>query len=569
MWKNRLAIVLALLTLVVAIILNNVEYRRPFVMFFLKRIIKALLPKIADNREIPWQKGPGEKQKSTEDLPNVILIVADDFGINDLSSYGATRGAAGTDLQTPHIDSIGRDGVKFMNAYTTGATCAPARAGLMSGRFPTRFGFQFTPMAQGIPEVLTKLSKFLWPRGEAYDSLLVKPVECEGEYPKCPENLPFNKQGLPTSEITIAKQLKKKGYYTAQIGKWNLGQSEELQPTEHGFDDALTLAGGFYLPEDHPDVVNGHRDIDPLESILRCTFQHATRFNAGESFTPKGYVTDYFTDEAVKVIENNKNRPFFLYMAHWAIHFPIQALRADYDSLSYIEDHNLRVYASMIKSIDRSTERILSSLEENGLTNNTIVIFTSDNGAAGNVGVRDSNKPYRGHKLSLFEGGTRVPFTVKWPDKIAPGTVYNPIVSHVDIFPTLSAAAGIELPSDRVMDGTDLIPHILSNGRKKTIHDTLHWRSGDAYSIIHKGWKLQKYMDPDNIFLYHLEVDFTEENNLVDERPDKVAELEREFAKHNATMPPPKWPMFLKYPVAIDYILDDDYSIQDVVFYPN
>jgi len=568
MWIKSIAICLSVLALIIAIVLNNVVMRRNIFFFVIKKALNLMNGKVAKYREIKWQQGPNEKISDKDNnSPNIILILADDLGFNDVSSYG-DEGVAGTDLKTPHIDSIGKDGVKFMNGYTTSSTCAPSRAGLMSGRYPSRTGYEYTPMPGFMTPLFTTVANYFWPRGEAYYNVVPPSPNCDQSDPKCPRDKPWYELGLSTDEITIATQLKKKGYYTAHIGKWHLGRDDKFQPNAHGFDDSLLLYSGLYLPEDHPDVVNGHRDIDSLETILRAVSQHAAKFNKGEVFQPGGYITDYYTDEAVKMIEGNKNRPFFLYMAHWALHSPLQALRSDYDSLAHIDDHNLRVYASMIKSLDRSVGRILSAVEENGLTDNTIVIFSSDNGGAANVGVKGSNKPFRGHKSTFFEGGTHVPFMMKWPKHIPPATVYEPAVSHVDLFPTLSAAAGIALPDDRVMDGVNILPNIL--GRKRgNPHESIYWRAGDAcHAILHKGWKMQKYSDPDRVFLYHLAEDPTEQNNLSDVRPDKVAELELEFAKHNATQVAPDWPVSGKFPVPLDYITDEEYSIEDVVYQP-
>ena len=217
------------------------------------------------------------------------------------------------------------------------------------------------------------------------------------------------------------------------------------------------MASGLYLPKDDPSVVNSKQDFDPIDRFLWRALKYAASFNGGDAFEPSGYLTDYYTDEAIKAIEANRNRPFFLYLAHWAPHTPLQATRADYDALSHIENHRLRVYAAMIRALDREVGRVLDALEANGLEDNTLVLFTSDNGGAHYIGLPEVNVPFRGWKISFFEGGIHVPYFAKWPARIAPGTTYDAPVHHFDLFPTAVAAAGAKLPTDREMDGVDLL----------------------------------------------------------------------------------------------------------------
>lgn len=519
-------------------------------------------------REVQWQQ-PGivqrELSRADSDLPNVVLILTDDMGFNDISLYGG--GAAGTDLQTPNIDSIAHGGVRFENGYAGNAVCAPSRAMLMSGRYSTRFGFEFTPTPPGMAE-LAALGGFIFEdRGEAYRPRAV-PLPDDLASSGLTSFDSFDSQGMPSSEITLAEQLKKKGYYTAHIGKWHLGRAEGLNPNDQGFDDSLLMASGLYLPEDHPDVVNSKQPFDNIDNFLWATMQYASSFNGSEWFEPGGYITDYYTDEAVKVIERNKDRPFFLYLAHWGIHTPLQATKEDYDSLAHIEDHTLRVYAAMIKAVDRSTGRILQALKDNGLEENTLVIFTSDNGGAGYVGLPNINKPFRGWKVTHFEGGTHVPYLAKWPKRIPSGSVVKSAVSHLDVFATVSAAAGVDLPSDRKIDGVDFVPYVTGE-QTGDIHETLVWRQGDLQTILHKGWKMQRAQDPDRLFLFNLREDPTEQINLVSQSPEKIALLSQLLAEHNAEQAEPMWPTRIKLPVAIDKTLDQSYGINEVVFFPN
>ncbi len=337
---------------------------------------------------------------------------------------------------------------------------------------------------------------------------------------------PMAELGMPASEITIAEVLRQAGYRTAHIGKWHLGGIAPMRPEDQGFDDSLYMAGPAYLPEDSPDVVNAKQDFDPIDKMVWASMRYSVQFNGGEAFEPRGYLTDYYTDEAVRVIEANRDRPFFLYLAHWGIHNPLQAKKADYDALSSIEDHRLRVYAAMTLALDRGVGRVLDALEANGLTDNTLVVFTSDNGGAGYLGLPNVNKPYRGWKLTLFEGGTHVPFFAKWPARIAAGTTYDKPISHLDIFATAAAAGGATVPNDRIIDGVDLLPFVNGN-REGVPHETLFWREGYYQVVLHAGWKLIVSERPQKRWLFHLREDPTEQHNVADAHAEIVAQPRR------------------------------------------
>ena len=314
--------------------------------------------------------------------------------------------------------------------------------------------------------------------------------------------------------------------------------------------------------------------------MVWATGTYSAAFNgvgdAGEQFKPKGYLTDYYTDEAVKVIENNRNRPFFLYLAHWGIHNPLQATREDYDALSHIEDHRLRVYSAMIRAVDRSVARVTQALEENGLTDNTLIILTSDNGGAGYIGLPNVNKPYRGWKLNHFEGGTHVPFMAKWPARIDAGSSMEAPIHHNDIFTTIAAAAGVQVPQDRKIDGVDLLPYI----RKETSdapHETLFWREGHQQTVLYQGWKLiraeQSHLPqpaPMAKWLFNLAVDPTEQNNLAAQNGEKVAELEALLAGHNEEQVEPLWPSVFNSSQLIDKTTNEPYEEGDeFIYWPN
>jgi len=341
----------------------------------------------APNREVPWSKGPDQPIAQEGDRPpNIIMIMADDLGFNDISTFGG--GVAGGKVNTPNIDRLAGEGAVFSQSYSGASTCAPSRGMMMTGRYPTRTGFEFTPTPSGFGKMVTKIMNNL-------DNNLPPAFYDETMEEGQP---PYAQKGLPASEVTIAEMLKDRGYYTAHIGKWHLGRENGMAPHQQGFDDSLLMASGLYLPEKDPNVVNAKLDFDPVDKFLWARLTYAASFNSGNAdrFEPGGYLTDYWTDESVKVIKANKHRPFFLYLAHWGTHTPLQATREDYEAVGDIKPHRLRVYAAMVRSLDRSVGRIMDTLAAEGLSDNTIVVFTSDNGGPGYLGLPDINSPYRG-----------------------------------------------------------------------------------------------------------------------------------------------------------------------------
>ena len=519
--------------------------------------VRAIVDPIPPNVPTNWLRGPTKASRAPEQRPpNIILILADDMGFNDLSLYNG--GAGDGSVLTPNIDGIARRGVTFTNGYAANAVCAPSRAAIMTGRYATRFGFEFTPFF--------KMGATIFQWMQDIDQPVLPSYIDQERLAELPE---MRALGMPPEEITIAEGLREAGYYTAHIGKWHLGATGNMRPENQGFDDSLYMRGMLYLPEDHADVVNAKREEEGIERMVWANAVYSSQFNGGEPFQPDGYLTDYYTNEAVKVIEANRHRPFFLYLAHWGIHNPLQALRADYDAFPHIEDHALRVYSGMIRSLDRSVEHILGALEANGLTENTLVIFTSDNGGAGYIGLPDVNKPYRGWKLTHFEGGTHVPFMAQWPARIAPGARMTEPVHHIDLFHTIAAAAGAELPAGVPLDGVDLLPHVLGEATDAP-HETLFWRQGHHQSVLHDGWKLIRADRPDTRWLFNLTEDPTEKTNLAERFPERVDELEALLATHNAEQAEPLWPNVIDGPQLIDktgaepYVAGDEY-----IYWPN
>jgi arylsulfatase A-like enzyme len=501
-------------------------------------LLGRLRDPIGPPRPVAWETGAAPEAAAGRALPNIVVIVADDLGYNDLSFGGG--GVAGGAVPTPAIDSIARQGVEFTRGYAGNATCAPSRAAIMTGRYPTRFGFEFTPA----PKALMRLVAW-WGRNQ--DPAPVYFEEREADLP------PVERQGLPTQEITIAELLRTRGYRTLGLGKWHLGEAPAFRPEAQGFDEYLGFlpGGSLYLPKGSPDAVESFQDFDPIDRFLWANLPFAVREEGGPRFEPDRYMTDYLAAQAVRAIEANRARPFFLYLAFNAPHTPLQALRADYEALAQIGDHRLRVYAAMIRALDRGVGRVLEALRRSGLEENTLVLFTSDNGGANYIGLPDINRPYRGWKMTFFEGGVHTPFFAKWPAALPRGARFHAPVAHVDLFATAAAAAGAPLPSDRAIDGVDLVRLARGEGQGRP-HGAIFWRSGHYRTILADDWKLQVSERPPRQWLFDMNADPTERTNLADARPDKVRELSEILARHEEQMVLPLWPSLIEGPIPID-----------------
>ena len=506
---------------------------------------------IAENQEIDW---PIAESDLKEGKPNIILILADDLGFNDVSYYNG--GAADGSLLTPHIDSLAKEGVAFLNGYAASPVCSPSRAAIMTGRYSSRYGFEFTPY----PAQAARIMNLLRQDGE------LGTINLEGVQW---DEVGLTVGGLPNEEITIAEMLKENGYYTAHIGKWHLGGfTDGMMPNDQGFDDSLMLNSSLYFPKNHPDIVNAKIDSS-VEDMVWASSQYAASFNGSKPFKPGGYITDYYTDEAVKVIDNNKDRPFFLYLGHFAPHNPLQSLKKDYEKHSHMENHTLQVYAGMIEALDRSIGKILSALEKNGLTENTLIIFTSDNGGAGYIGLDNINKPYRGWKLTHFEGGMHIPFFAKWPAKIKKGMKYDKRIHHTDIFSTILGAANIEHPKEITIDGVNLIP-FLNDEKIGEPHETLYWKNVTYQAIIHDNWKLMRSKYPkEKEYLYNLGKDPYEQNNLAMSEPEIKSLLHEKLNTHIESMPEPSWPQSVFMPVVIDRPQTEYEEGDELIYWPN
>ena len=509
------------------------------------------------NIPIEWENGPKTR---TSSKPNIIVVLVDDLGFNQISSYGG--GMSNGNFKTPNIDKLASDGVLCTNGYSSSPVCSPSRASLLTGRFATRFGYEFTPTTSSMMKAISLFSK----KNEVVDGVYHKDRS---------ENIiDIEQMGLPQSEKTIAEMLKPEGYHNIHIGKWHLGHANDFLPRKHGFDESLRMdQGSLFLPEDDENVINAKLEFDPIDKVLWGNLPYAVNFNEGPRIKPDGHLTDYLTNEAVKVIEKNKNRPFFLYLAYWAVHSPLQAKKEDYEKLSFIENHDERVLASMVMTVDRGVGKIRDVLKKNNIDDNTIIIFTSDNGAPGYIGLPDLNKPYRGWKLTHFEGGVHVPFIVSYPNKIPKGTTYNGRVSNLDILSTVASVAGVDMNrndlKDIAFDGANIIPY-LSGENEGQPERILFNKSGNYSFIIKEGWKLQVDLVQNKKWLYNLNEDPTEQINLFKSDLEKLNELELILSNKLSEQVKPIWPSLLDWPIFIDKTLDEKVNNTDeYIFWAN
>ncbi len=421
---------------------------------------------------------------------NVILFLIDDLGWKDLGCQGSTY------YQTPHIDRLAAEGARFTNAYAACAVCSPTRAAVLTGKYPARLLLtDWLPSGRWNPKAKLREGRFL--------------------------------RGLPVEEHTLAEALREAGYRTANIGKWHLGSEPFSLPEHHGFD--VNIAGNAHgAPGSYFFPYAGNWLIPATGQ--RATWKVLPDGKEGE------YLTDRLTDEAVQFIRANKDIPFFLYFPHYGVHTPLQAkaeVTAKYERIPEAERQGKPEYAAMVESIDDSVGRVMAALKESKLDENTLVLFTSDNGGFYNA---TRNAPLRANKGAYYEGGIRVPLIVKWPGVNTPGTVIDAPVTSTDLYPTCLAAAGLPQRPHQHVDGLNLEP--LLRGAESLERESLFWHyphyndhpASVPSSVIRKGsWKLIETFDPEGIELYDLENDLGETANLASERTDLVDELRREL----------------------------------------
>ena len=520
-------------------------------MKFVSTIAEPILP----TQQVDWASAEPGTSSNSEELPNIIIILADDLGWNDISFYGGGLGNGA--VQTPNIDRIAAEGVHFSNGYAGNATCAPSRAALLTGRYPTRYGFEFTP---GPASAMNMMATFDSHREQLHPGYFLE--ENLSDFP------PFEEQGVPTTEILLPEILASKDYHSILLGKWHLGESEGYTPNDRGFDEFLGfLAGAAMFAEyDDPAMIKSIQEFDGIDQFLWPNLTFAVRYNKEQRFKPDEYMTDYLSHQAVRTIEANKDRPFFMYLSYNAPHTPLHAMKSDYDSLSMIESHTERVYGAMMLSLDRGIGKVIDAVEAAGISDNTLIIFSSDNGGADYVGLPNLNAPYRGWKMTFFEGGTHVPFFMRWPNRIEAGSEYQRPVAHIDIFSTIAAAAEVSVPTDREIDGVDLLPFVTGD-RSEDPHEAIFWRTGTYRAVRSGDWKLQ-LSDPDETpFLYNLAVDPTEQNNLAATLPMELKRLKNMIQEGMSNWQPPLRPPLVRGPNYPDKHLNEPLDNEDTPVY--
>ncbi|MCO5258661.1 MAG: sulfatase-like hydrolase/transferase [Crocinitomicaceae bacterium] len=467
---------------------------------------------------------------------NIILIVADDLGKYDLSIYGNPY------IKTTNIDQLANDGVLYNHTYATAAVCSPSRAGFITGRYQQRFGFHVQPH-QRYPK-----NKFeLWAFQHLINTNYLKPED----YAKYPSKDNLKKAGLPNSEIAISELLKLNGYRTAWIGKWHLGYYDPLLPKNFGFDyrygcyEAYTL---FANPKDK-SVVNAPIKEFTDKVIWKGARKGACAIRENEvEIDEKEYITYAFFKRAKQFIGTQSDQPFFVYLPINAPHTPYQAPKDIYDSLSHIKEHNKRVYYSMIVALDNAIGDLIKYLKETNQYDNTLIIFTSDNGAALYTETVD-NRPLNGGKFTLFEGGLNVPLILHnkslYPDK----QVIDAPVSLLDLFPTIADAAGVSLPNDREYDGISLLNY-KTEDEITSKRNTLYWYS-DYNSAIRVGNEKIIVNSLDNtIGYFNLVIDPWEINSEPDN--SNVVILQQKLQQWISKMPPMFWPRIMNYEIKIN-----------------
>lgn len=469
--------------------------------------------------------------KSTK--PNIILIVADDLGQTDISLYGNTQ------VNTPHIDAIGKQGIKFTEAYISSPVCSPSRAGLLTGRYQQRFGHELQPC-----EAYVKNKFQEW--GISTFNILqpLTPVRNK-EIPSDEDRM---RQGLPPSEITIAEVLRKNGYATAIIGKWHLGAMDFALPCQRGFDYQYGFSEAYTLyanPKEkfivNQKIKGQFMDLHQWRNAKGRQGNCAITKNCCTEVEARGYLSDRLTDEAISFMQNHDStKPFFIYLPYNAPHAPFQVPQHYYNMFSHVDDPVKRIYYAMIKNLDDQIGRIHQYLEEQSIDSNTLIIFLSDNGGARYNGSTD-NSPYRGGKLTQFEGGLKIPMMIQWKGQIGEGIYENPVIS-LDIFTTICALTKCRLPSDRVYDGIDLT-QTLSNKTDRA----LYWRSAENSAIRFENWKLILNDINHTKELYNLHDNPDESVNVIASRPDIAVKLERLLDSWHKTMGRPLWPRTVNY----------------------
>lgn len=423
--------------------------------------------------------------------PNIVFILADDAGYGDFGFQGSQE------MKTPNLDALAAEGVRFDQAYTTAAVCGPSRAGLYTGKYQQRFGFE----ENNVPGYMSHSSALMG------------------------ENM-----GLPLSEVTVADHMKSLGYATALIGKWHQGDANRYHPTKRGFDYFYGLRGGsrsYYALDGY------HQSVQP-QNKLEFGFQNYQE--------PEKYLTKVLADNAVEYIRRQQ-APFFLVLSLTAVHTPMEAEEDDLKHFSHLPEDR-RILAAMTLSMDREIGKVLDAIEAKGIKDNTLVVFTNDNGAPTDTN-HGNNFPLSGTKANHLEGGIRVPLVMRWPDKLVANTKYIHPVSFLDFLPTFVDAGGGDSTSIKALDGVNLLPFIQGNDIKRP-HQTLFWKKENRGAIRDGDWKLLRFPDRP-AELYNLKNDPGEKQDLASRYPDKVRELYKKLFQWEITLERPLWQLSRRY----------------------
>jgi arylsulfatase A-like enzyme len=410
--------------------------------------------------------------------PNVIVFLSDDVG------YGEYGFQGNKEIPTPNIDSIAKNGVRFTSGYVAATYCSPCRAGLLTGRYPTRFGHEFNG---GGPKGMT------------------------------------NNFGLSLNETTFANRMKTLGYATCAVGKWHLGSGPKYIATARGFDE-------FYGTVANTPFLNPPNFIDTRKST------DVTPVNDNTFYTTEAYAT-----RAVDWISKQQGNPFFLYLPFNAQHAPLQAQEKHLNRFPEIKDEKRKIFAAMMSAMDDAVGAVLAQVKKMGQEDNTLIFFFSDNGGPTQQ-TTSKNFPLRGFKMTTLEGGTRVPFCMQWKGKIPAGTTFDHPIQNLDLLPTAVVAAGGTIDPEWKLDGVDLIPYVTGKN-KNAPHEVLYWRFGEQWAIRKGDWKLcaNRIDGVKNVKLFNLKDDIGEAKDLSAEQPDKVKDLKDLWDKWSAEQAKPSW----------------------------
>ncbi len=484
------------------------------------------------NRELP--------EYSKSKLPNILLIVVDDLGKYEISAYGSQT------VKTSNIDKLASEGVLFSDCYVNSPVCAPSRAGILSGRYPPRYGFETQPM-ENYPNNLAVY--YMYKLFKTGDFVM-------DAKPRFPQEWQIQKQGLPPTEITLAELLKMRDYNTACIGKWHLGHAGRLIPNERGFDYQYGFYGAFSLyseKRNSPNMINHIHDSFSARHQWKTGRSETSAIRRNDKRIKEDrYLTFAIMEEGIEYMarQRNSEKPFFLYLAFNAPHVPFQAPRAYYEMENRHKDENKKVYHAMIHALDDAIGILMEKMKALDLEENTLIFFISDNGGATYTGATD-NGPYKGGKLTMFEGGVNVPFIMKWNGRIPEGVKYSHPVSSMDIFMTSAEAAECPLPGDRIYDGVNLLPYL--TGKKQGVpHDVFYWKADHIEAMRRGNWKFLMSTRDKWIELYNIAEDKYEHYDLNDVHPDTLKVLRQEFDLWKNELKPPLWPRLMDHKFVID-----------------